>query len=126
MIKPWQINALDPAVLFTTMYTALTYGIYYSFFESFPAVFTDVYGFGLGSTGLAFLSILVGLVVAMVLLCCYLAFVAPARFAKMATVQPEARMWPALFGSFLMPIGLFIFGKFHIKAYYLFAQYVSG
>lgn len=27
LIKPWEINILDPAVLFTTVYTALVYGI---------------------------------------------------------------------------------------------------
>jgi len=33
LIKPWEINALDPAILFTTVYMGLCYGIYYSFFE---------------------------------------------------------------------------------------------
>lgn len=31
--RPIQINLLDPAVLFTSIYTAIVYGIYYSFFE---------------------------------------------------------------------------------------------
>jgi DHA1 family multidrug resistance protein-like MFS transporter len=53
LIKPWEINALDPAVLFSTFYTALTYAIYYSFFESFPLVYRDMYGFTLGEQGLA-------------------------------------------------------------------------
>ncbi|KAH8637986.1 hypothetical protein IG631_05756 [Alternaria alternata] len=33
LVKPWEINALDPAILFTTVYMGLCYGIYYSFFE---------------------------------------------------------------------------------------------
>jgi len=33
MIKPWEINVRDPAVLFTSFYFGLLYGIYYSFFE---------------------------------------------------------------------------------------------
>jgi DHA1 family multidrug resistance protein-like MFS transporter len=33
LIKPWEINALDPAILFTTVYMGLCYGVYYSFFE---------------------------------------------------------------------------------------------
>jgi DHA1 family multidrug resistance protein-like MFS transporter len=28
LIKPWEINALDPAILFTTVYMGLAYGIY--------------------------------------------------------------------------------------------------
>jgi DHA1 family multidrug resistance protein-like MFS transporter len=54
LIKPWEINILDPAMLFTTVYTALTYGLYYSFFESFPLVYRDIYGFNLGQLGVAF------------------------------------------------------------------------
>jgi DHA1 family multidrug resistance protein-like MFS transporter len=33
IIKPWQISFLDPAVGFTHIYTSITYGIYYSYFE---------------------------------------------------------------------------------------------
>ena len=60
LIKPWQINALDPAVLFTTVYTD---GIFYSFFESFPLVYPAMYGFNLGQTGLPFLVVLVALAI---------------------------------------------------------------
>lgn len=63
LIKPRGINALDPTVLFSTFYTGLTYGIYYSFFECFPLVYNDMYGFNLGELGLSFLSVLCGLVV---------------------------------------------------------------
>ncbi|RMZ89128.1 hypothetical protein DV736_g3649, partial [Chaetothyriales sp. CBS 134916] len=37
--RPLQINVLDPAVLFTSIYTALMYAIFYSFFEVFPFVY---------------------------------------------------------------------------------------
>lgn len=33
LIKPWEMNILDPAILFTTIYTAICYAIFYSFFE---------------------------------------------------------------------------------------------
>jgi DHA1 family multidrug resistance protein-like MFS transporter len=110
LIKPWQINALDPAVLFTTVYLALGYGIYYSFFESFPLVYRDIYHFSLGAMGLAFLSILVGLIITIALLCCYIHFITQKRLAKMNNIPPEARIMPGIYGSFLIPIGLFLFG----------------
>ena len=110
LIKPWQINILDPAVLFTTIYTALIYGIYYSFFEAFPLVYGDEYRFNIGEIGLAFLSVFVGLVVAMALYCSYFYFYADAKMESMETVQPEARLWPGLVATFFVPIGLFIFG----------------
>lgn len=79
-------------MLFSTFYTALTYGIYYSFFECFPIVYNDMYGSNLGELGLAFLAVLVGLVVAVVLLCGYLHFTAPKRLARFKPVSPEARL----------------------------------
>lgn len=33
LIKPWEMNVKDPALLFTTVYFGLIYGIYYTFFE---------------------------------------------------------------------------------------------
>lgn len=110
LIKPWEINALDPAVLFSTFYTSLTYGIYYSFFEAFPLVYGDIYGFNLGEQGLAFLSVLSGLSVAVVLLCCYFYFIAPKQLGHLDPIPPEARIWPGLFATWLIPIGLYIFG----------------
>ncbi|KAF7562648.1 hypothetical protein G7046_g1480 [Stylonectria norvegica] len=109
LIKPWEINALDPAVLFTTVYMALVYGTYYSFFESFPLVFVDVYHFSAGSLGLSFLSILAGVAVAMVGMVIYISVIAPRRYAKMEVITPEARLWPGLIASFFVPAGLFIF-----------------
>ena len=112
LIKPWQINALDPAVLFSTFYTALTYGIYYSFFESFPLVYGNMYGFTLGKQGLSYLSVLCGLSVAVILLCSYLYFIAPKHLGRLDPVPPEARIWPGLFATWLIPIGLYMFGMF--------------
>ncbi|OCK82497.1 MFS general substrate transporter [Lepidopterella palustris CBS 459.81] len=109
LIKPWEINILDPAMLFTTVYTALTYGLYYSFFESFPLVYRNIYGFNLGQLGLAFLAVLIGLIVGVIVYCAYFCYVGDPKMAKMESVPPEARLWPGLIASFLIPIGLFIF-----------------
>ncbi|CAK7219527.1 hypothetical protein SEUCBS140593_003921 [Sporothrix eucalyptigena] len=110
LAKPWQINALDPAVLFSTVYMALAYGTYYSFFESFPLVFTGIYGFDLGGIGLAFVSSLTGVVVATVVITAFNYFVQSQRFQKAdALPPPEVQLQLGLFASFLLPIGLFIF-----------------
>ena len=34
LIKPWEMNLKDPALMFTTFYFGLIYGIYYTFFEA--------------------------------------------------------------------------------------------
>jgi DHA1 family multidrug resistance protein-like MFS transporter len=74
IVKPFEIMIKDPAVLFANVYTALTYGIYYSFFEVFPLVYGPIYGFNLGETGLVFLAIVVGCVIAICIYFSYLHF----------------------------------------------------
>jgi MFS transporter, DHA1 family, multidrug resistance protein len=38
LIKPMEITIKDPAITFVNTYTALIYGIYYSFFEVFRSI----------------------------------------------------------------------------------------
>ncbi|OTA01152.1 hypothetical protein A9Z42_0015230 [Trichoderma parareesei] len=83
--RPFQINLFDPSVLFTSLYIGLMYGIFYSFFEVFPFVYstglpgraspTDGYGMNAGEVGLIFLSISVGVSIAIVFYVTYLRFV---------------------------------------------------
>ncbi|KAL1591776.1 hypothetical protein SLS60_011775 [Paraconiothyrium brasiliense] len=115
LIKPWEINILDPAVLFTTIYTGLIYGIYYSFFESFPLVFQGVYKFSFGSLGLAYLAIVIGNFAAVGVWNGYFYFVADKQISAMmaggVVIPPETRLVPGLIATFFTPAGLFIFGK---------------
>jgi DHA1 family multidrug resistance protein-like MFS transporter len=41
--RPFQLVLLDPSIAFTAVYTALVYGIFYSFFEAFPLVYNGMY-----------------------------------------------------------------------------------
>jgi len=50
----------EPVVFFVDLYCALLYGVLYVWFESFPIVFGDNYGFNIGQQGLVFLGIFVG------------------------------------------------------------------
>ncbi|KAI1617991.1 major facilitator superfamily domain-containing protein [Exophiala viscosa] len=116
--RPIQINALDPAVLFTSLYTALMYSIFYSFFEVFPLVYatgnpgkaTHGYGMNAGEIGLIFLSITVGVSIAIPTYILYLWYVFEPEVKTIGLGEPERRLVPALFASLLLPIGLFIFG----------------
>lgn len=118
LIKPWEINIKDPAVLFSTFYTALVYGIYYSFFESFAIVYGNFYGFNVSQVGLTFIAVLVGLLLALTLYCGYFYLIGDPKMAAeqetYGSVPPEARLRPGLAATFLIPIGLFIFGTFLI------------
>jgi DHA1 family multidrug resistance protein-like MFS transporter len=110
LIKPIEITIKDPAIFFVNMYTALFYGIYYTFFEVFPLIFPSSYGFNLGEVGLAFLSCQVGAGLGLLIYFAYLHWYMIPDNLKNGLRQQEHRLVPAIFGSSLIPIGLFIFG----------------
>lgn len=142
LIKPWQINLLDPAVVsppplplfsrltilprcyadnnfcvlqaFTTVYTALVYGIFYSFFESFPLVFPVLYGFNLGESQLPFLAVVVSLLICIPLYCYYYYYIVEPRVKISGFGEPEERLIPGLIATFFVPAGLFLFGTFEV------------
>jgi DHA1 family multidrug resistance protein-like MFS transporter len=108
--RPFQINFQDPAVLFTSVYVALIYGIYYSFFEVFPIVYgAGGYGMNLGQLGLVFLCILVAVLIAIPAYWSYLYWVANPEILTKGLPPPEKRLIPAIYASILAPVGLFIF-----------------
>ena len=109
LIKPWEINILDPAVLFSTLYSALTYTIFYSFFEAVPIVYIGIYGFNTGEAGLAFVAAIIGQLIFVPAYIVYLRIV-KARLAKGPLGPPEDRLIPALWACILLPVGLLIFG----------------
>ena len=107
--RPIQTMILDPSIGFTALYVALIYGIYYSFFECFPIVYIDGYGFSLGSQALVYLSISVGIVVGMAMYFAWIRITWEPAVRTWNIGPPERRLIPALFASFLLPIGLFLF-----------------
>jgi DHA1 family multidrug resistance protein-like MFS transporter len=110
LLRPVQIIILDPAITFTAVYTSLVYGIYYSFFEAFPLVYPVIYGFNMGGNGLVFISVAVGMLLSVLVYCGMIWKVIRPAIKAQALGPPEGALIPALFASFLPPIGLFIFG----------------
>jgi DHA1 family multidrug resistance protein-like MFS transporter len=111
VIKPFEIMFLDPAVLFTNIYTALVYGIYYSFFEAFPLVYGPLYGFNMGTTGVTFLTVIVGVLITGSMFFALLNWIVIPEMKKNGPGKQEDVLTPALIASFGAPIGLFLFGQ---------------
>lgn len=110
IIKPFQIMFLDPAVMFTNVYMALVYGIYYSFFEAFPLVYGPIYGFNLGEQGVTFITIVIGLLVTMSMYFSVYYFIVIPGVMRNGLKSQEEVLKPALLATFGPPIGLFMFG----------------
>ena len=109
-VYPFTLSVTEPICLALNMYIALIYGLLYIWFESFPIVFVDIYGFTLGTEGLAFMGILVGIIIALPPFCWYFHKYVEPKFNENGELQPEERLPPAFVGGFCIPICLFWFG----------------
>ena len=109
LIKPLEITIKDPAIAFVNTYTALVYGIYYSFFEVFPLVYPVYYGFSLGIIGVVFTCVLVACGIGVAIYCSYLNWYLIPDIMKNGLRAQEHRLVPALIAAFGPPIGLFMF-----------------
>ncbi|KAF7630701.1 synaptic vesicle transporter [Aspergillus flavus] len=109
LVIPWKINAFDPAILFTTLYTALVYAIFYSFFEAVPLVYQGVYAMSLLQTGAIFLTAIVAVLFTtpFYLAITHYTISRPVKAGKMPS--PEQRLIPGLLGSLVVPAGMFLF-----------------
>ncbi|EXJ94135.1 hypothetical protein A1O1_02528 [Capronia coronata CBS 617.96] len=110
LVRPFTLSFTEPMVFLLNMYIALIYGILYIWFESFPIVFTGIYGFSLGLEGTAFLGIFVGVLITLPPFVWYqMKYIEP-KFNEKGELQPEWRLPPSFVGAFAIPICLFWFG----------------
>ncbi|KXH52139.1 multidrug resistance protein [Colletotrichum nymphaeae SA-01] len=110
LVRPFTLNFTEPMVFLLNLYIALIYGLLYIWFESFPIVFTGIYGFSLGLQGVAFMGILVGALIVIPPFFWYLHKYLEPQFNENGDIQPEKRLPPAFIGGFAIPICLFWFG----------------
>lgn len=112
-IRPFQLLFLEPMCLNLCILTALLLGILYLSFGAFPLVFDNNHGFSLSQTGLSFLGILVGMMIGIasdpLWKKKYADLLHKHKVAKgeHAAPEPEFRLPPAVWGAWLVPIGLF-------------------
>ena len=110
LVRPFTLNFTEPMVFLLNLYIGLVYGLLYVWFESFPIVFTEIYGFSLSMEGLSFLGLLIGALVAIPPFFWYLHKYIEPEFNEKGEIQPEKRLGAACVGSFFIPICLFWFG----------------
>ncbi|CUM65543.1 uncharacterized protein PRCAT00003189001 [Priceomyces carsonii] len=107
--RPIEISFAEPVVLLINIYIALVYSILYLWFEAYPIVFYQVHHFTLVEMGVSYVSIIIGVLLGAAI---YIPIIYQ-RFTKQifngVEVAPEVFLPSAIFGSIMMPIGLFIF-----------------
>jgi MFS family permease len=109
--RPLVMLATEPVVLFLSLYVALNFGILYNFFPAVPWSLSRTYGFNEGQSGLAFVAIAIGCLLATAT-CVAFDWFFKRRPQKDQTAQSkhlEQNLWPAMVGSLGGPIALFWF-----------------
>lgn len=109
LLRPFTMLALEPILIFITIYMSLVYGILYLFFESYPVAFQEVRGYSPGIASLPFLSIFVGVLFGVLIICLVTKYRLKPRMEAAGKLLPEERLVPMIIGSFLLPAGLFWF-----------------
>ncbi|KAF2761648.1 MFS general substrate transporter [Pseudovirgaria hyperparasitica] len=110
LVRPFTLNFTEPMVFLLNLYIALVYGLLYIWFESFPIVFVEIYGFSLGLEGVAFLGIFVGALLTIPPFFWYLHRYLEPQFNANGELKPEKRIPPSFVGAVCIPICLFWFG----------------
>jgi MFS family permease len=105
--RPIHMMFTEPLVAYISIYTGFAFAMMFSFFGSFPYVFAHVYQFDQKSVGLAFIGILCGFLFAVIVFGVF-----DKTIYRKAVVRggghcaPEHRLYSAMLGSLLLPIGM--------------------
>ncbi|KAJ7114080.1 major facilitator superfamily domain-containing protein [Mycena epipterygia] len=108
------ILATEPVLMFANVYLGFVYAIFYLWFEAFPLVFSGIYHFNEGLSGLPFLGFLVTGSITYTVYCLYQMYHIAPRYARAAAankqVAPEIKLEIGLMASIFIPTSVLIFG----------------
>ncbi|KAJ6568410.1 major facilitator superfamily domain-containing protein [Mycena vulgaris] len=113
LVRPF-VLAMEPVLMFANVYLGFVYAIFYLWFEAFPLVFSDIYHFNEGLSGLPFLGFLVSGSITYTVYCLYQMYHIAPRYARAAAankqVPPEIKLEIGLMASIFIPTSLLLFG----------------
>jgi len=122
LTRPMHMLLTEPIIAAFNTYSAFNFGLLYAFFAAFPYVFEAEYGFDSLSTGLTFLGLGVGVILAAICIVCFskgyylphvreaVAHKEPPPAYATSKLVPEKRLPLAMVGGPCITIGLFLFG----------------
>jgi len=119
-LRPLHMIATEPIVTLVCMYNGFMFGLLYTMVVASPWVYQHYYGFGLTGQSLSFLGLIAGTVLAPFPLILIDLYIYQPRLKRWKATQPlsnqdtpdeprfppENRLFPAMIGSFLLPLSL--------------------
>ncbi|KAM7190943.1 polyamine transporter 4 [Rhypophila sp. PSN 637] len=108
MLRPLHMTVVEPLSLALGLYTGFSFSMVFSFFGSYAYVYSTVYHFNSRQIGLCYIAVIVGFLFAIATFGYFDAKkYRPAAERTGGKVPPETRLYSALVGCWLVPIGLF-------------------
>ena len=114
LYRPFLLTIREPIIMLLALYLTIIYILLFTFLDGYTFIFTNIYGFSQGITGLAFLGIGIGLCLASLLV--PLIYIWARRDLKKIKASggdrlpPEFRLWFGMFGAPAIPISIFWLG----------------
>lgn len=110
LIRPFQMMLFEPLVALLSIYTGFAFAMLFSFFASYNYIFLIIYHFNLRQIGFTFLGILVGFIFAVATFSAFDSTLYRQEFRRTrGDPAPEHRLYTAMLGSIMLPVGLFWF-----------------
>lgn len=113
LFRPIHMLLFEPMISWISIYVAFVFGILYAFFDAFPYVFVNYYGFTLGQVGLTYFGVILGYcfgAITFVVVDSTIYAKAKRRVVGEGKIPPpEERLYSCMIGSIMMPISLFWF-----------------
>ncbi|KAJ6007794.1 benomyl/methotrexate resistance protein [Penicillium herquei] len=111
ILRPFKMLFGSPIVICLSVYVAFIYGILYLLFTTITSVFTEIYGFSQGVSGLAYLGIGVGMMIGLIAIGASSdALLKKLAAANNGIIKPEYRLPPMIVAMMILPSGLFLYG----------------
>lgn len=111
LVRPVKLLFLSPLVFFVSLYIAFVYGVLYLLFTTIPTVFEETYNFEVRLTGLVYIAMGVGNLIAWA----FVTLFSDKSVVKMAQAnggvfEPEMRLKISISFSLFLPVTLFWYG----------------
>ncbi|KAJ5226410.1 hypothetical protein N7468_007635 [Penicillium chermesinum] len=124
--RPWLLLFREPIVLLLSIYLSIIYGVLYLMFAAFPIVYEKGRGWSEGITGLSFVGVLIGILIAAG--CTFPMYFRYKKKVLSTTgrIPPEARLPDSFWGAIALPVGLFWFAWTNYPSIHWMASIAAG
>ncbi|KAK2877259.1 hypothetical protein FQN49_001298 [Arthroderma sp. PD_2] len=114
IVRPAKTLIFSPIVLLLSLYAGIVYGLVFLLFTTFPSLFQGTYGFGTGTSGLAYLGLGFGMMFGLALFSILSDKLLGQKEGESAVVPEKRLIMMKWFGP-ITPLGCFMYGW---SAYY--------